>query len=855
MPAINKPGVYITETLTPTAPSVQGAGDSVAVFIGVSDRGPTTGSGSNVVSVAAAVNNFSEFQTQFSYSVVSPFDTAATVASASSQAYNNTVGTSSLQLKYAVKSYFDNGGGQAIIVRDVKRDAVQAVASFKDNQQSITAAPTNQLAVVTATSASSATTLLVSTTAGIVANQVVAGTNVNSTALVSTITSTPLSAINTNSASSNSTTLTIATGTAVIGQTVTGTTSIPVGTYITAIGSGNVTLSATTSSAITNAAIVFTTNTLTVTQGNSGSVAAGSALNFGGWTFEYPSTTTAKVVVSSSLGVAEFSNLEAGRLVSFSGITGAYSALSVAGKRWIITDVDPAGKSFCIYYKNAATIGSAVVGGSSIKINGGTASAATLDIVAKDHGIWGNNIWVSVTPGSVENTFDLNVYYTLDQSKNSASLVTDNDRVETFTGLSMNSADPRYAPKYVNGNSAWITLTDKVSGATGYDDLPLFTTLWSYATNAANVKSTDYSFNWDASGVVSSLATSTYNAVSGSVTSAGATAVNKVRVGTTATTKSTLAGTAGSEGSISADLGTVGGFTATDILPRLDNFIQPLLINYPDAVNLNSANNGTAITKILNYAANRADSFVIIDPISADVTPANVIQNTLSQYASNINYGAAYFPNIKITDPASPIPTATVSVPPGGAVAAEYVSTDTSRGVFKAPAGIYTEIGNAKDVTYAMNASDFDTVNSAKYALNIIRPIPGSGICIMGARTLSSVYADKYVPTRRSLNYIGANLRSLTQFAVFEPNDQNLWSDVNAVVTNFLDSFWRAGGLLGATSDQAYYVKCDATTNTTAAIAAGELRVEVGVALQRPAEFIIIKLGQINGGATITTSS
>jgi len=713
VPTINKPGVYITETLTPTAPSVQGAGESVAVFIGVADRGPTTGSASNVISVATAVNNWSEFQTQFGYSVVSPFDTAATVASASSQAYNNTVGTSSLPLKYAVKSYFDNGGGQAIIVRDVKKDAIQAVASFKDNQQNITQANT--------------------------------------------------------------------------------------------------------------------------------------------WTFDGTSNTAAKKLVIYS-SAAEFSSLEAGRLVSFSGIAGAASYTFLNSKKWIVTDVAADGKSFCILYRGSA-VPSATQTGTSVKINGGTASVATLDIVAKDHGIWGNNLWVSVTPGSIENTFDLSVYYTVDQSKSSASLVTDNDRVETFTGLSMNSADPRYAPKYVNGNSAWVTLTDKGSSATGYDDLPLFTTLWAVGTQGANVTTSDGSFNWDASAATTSVAVGTFTATSSGVTSAGSTYVNKVRVGSTATTKSTLAGTAGSEGSTAADLGTVGSFTATDILPRLDNVIQPLLINYPDAVNLTSANNGTAITKILNYAANRADSFVIIDPISADITPSNVIQNTLPLYTSNINYGAAYFPNIKITDPASPIPTTTISIPPGGAVAAEYVSTDTSRGVFKAPAGIYTQIGNAKDVAYAMNASDFDTVNGAKYALNIIRPIPGSGVCIMGARTLSSVYADKYVPTRRSLNYIGANLRSLTQFAVFEPNDQILWNSVNGIVTGFLDSFWRAGGLLGATSDQAYYVKCDATTNTTAAIAAGELRVEVGVALQRPAEFIIIKLGQINGGSTITTSS
>jgi hypothetical protein len=95
MATINKPGVYVTETLTPNAPITQGAGDTVAVFIGVADRGPTsTDASGNVISNATVINNWSDFSTQFSYSVVSPFDTSALNPSASSTTTNNTVGTS-----------------------------------------------------------------------------------------------------------------------------------------------------------------------------------------------------------------------------------------------------------------------------------------------------------------------------------------------------------------------------------------------------------------------------------------------------------------------------------------------------------------------------------------------------------------------------------------------------------------------------------------------------------------------------------------------------------------------------------------------------------------------------------------
>jgi hypothetical protein len=104
------------------------------------------------------------------------------------------------------------------------------------------------------------------------------------------------------------------------------------------------------------------------------------------------------------------------------------------------------------------------------------------------------------------------------------------------------------------------------------------------------------------------------------------------------------------------------------------------------------------------------------------------------------------------------------------------------------------------------------------------------------------------------LNYISSNLKNLTQYAIFEPNDANLWNSLDGVVSGFLDGFWRSGGLMGASASQAYYIKCDETINTPAVIAAGEVRIEVGVALQRPAEFVIIKIGQIDGGATVTTS-
>jgi phage tail sheath protein FI len=124
----------------------------------------------------------------------------------------------------------------------------------------------------------------------------------------------------------------------------------------------------------------------------------------------------------------------------------------------------------------------------------------------------------------------------------------------------------------------------------------------------------------------------------------------------------------------------------------------------------------------------------------------------------------------------------------------------------------------------------------------------------MGARTIYSTKQDVFISVRRSLNYLESSLTQSTEFALFEPNSQTLWNEVSGIVSGILDSFWREGGLAGETPEQAYFVKCDSTINTPATISAGQLNIEVGVALQRPAEFVIIKIGQLNGGTTITTS-
>jgi phage tail sheath protein FI len=129
--------------------------------------------------------------------------------------------------------------------------------------------------------------------------------------------------------------------------------------------------------------------------------------------------------------------------------------------------------------------------------------------------------------------------------------------------------------------------------------------------------------------------------------------------------------------------------------------------------------------------------------------------------------------------------------------------------------------------------------------VNAIRNVPGAGIVVMGARTLlQDGTANRYVNTRRSLIFLNKSLKDLTEFALFENNDERLWTQLRSVLTVFLNGYWNQGGLRGETSAQAFFVKCDAENNPDDSIAQGEVHIEVGVALQYPAEFVVITLSQ-----------
>jgi hypothetical protein len=245
----------------------------------------------------------------------------------------------------------------------------------------------------------------------------------------------------------------------------------------------------------------------------------------------------------------------------------------------------------------------------------------------------------------------------------------------------------------------------------------------------------------------------------------------------------------------------------------------------------------------------RGDLFIINDNV-----PPRTYGQTANQYKSQVNsvlnqnsgdsYIASFTPWIVIPNPKQA--GSTITVPPGGAVAGVISRIDSTIGVFRAPAGLVAAISNAVGVDTKYTDTELGDLNSSN--INVIRPVAGAGIAIMGARTRKIYGADRYISARRTLIYIKESMRRSTQFALFENNDQRLWTQLRMTAERLLRPLWEAGGLRGNNAAEAYYIKCDATLNTPAVIASGEVRMEIGVALEYPAEFIVIRVTQFESG-------
>lgn len=305
----------------------------------------------------------------------------------------------------------------------------------------------------------------------------------------------------------------------------------------------------------------------------------------------------------------------------------------------------------------------------------------------------------------------------------------------------------------------------------------------------------------------------------------------------------TLTLTGGQNGSALTDDSNAGTQSAwSSAIDKYDNVEGQLLFN------LVGKSNATIIVDAINYVEARGNSFLIVDPDPTLGNDTIAIKQLVATYG-NSSYAAVYYGMLSMNNPAASGTASLRSTFPGGAIAGLYTRVDTERSVAKAPAGYAYELRNVFGTVTKFTESQIGDLYSAH--INVTKAVPGAGVIVNGARTLKRTDLTKYVPTRRSLNFIKANVNEISQFAVFEPNGEKLWADLSARIANFLSAFWSNGGLRGNSASEAYYITCNATNNTSATIEAGEVHVEVGVALQTPAEFIVINISQFIGGSQV----
>ena len=324
-----------------------------------------------------------------------------------------------------------------------------------------------------------------------------------------------------------------------------------------------------------------------------------------------------------------------------------------------------------------------------------------------------------------------------------------------------------------------------------------------------------------------------------------------------------------------------------DGLDALEKADEPTLIVFPEL-----ATSGDTVAEIndlydlaLAQCAKLGDRFTIID-CAAD-SYDNLRHATNGIGMNNLKYGAAYHPFLKTAlsyyfadadvtisqtatggTPPTPafdagtlaaIKTADLALynqvvskindlkmtlPPSATVAGIYAAVDNSRGVWKAPANVSVTLVSGLTNTITNTEQDGMNVDvTAGKSVNAIRAFAGKGILVWGGRTLAGNDNEwRYVSVRRFFNMVEESTKKATEPFVFEPNDANTWVKVQAMIENFLTNLWRQGALQGAKPEHAFYVAVGlGKTMTAVDILEGKMIVEIGMAVVRPAEFIILR--------------
>lgn len=295
------------------------------------------------------------------------------------------------------------------------------------------------------------------------------------------------------------------------------------------------------------------------------------------------------------------------------------------------------------------------------------------------------------------------------------------------------------------------------------------------------------------------------------------------------------------------------------------------------------ANYHGVLIQALNQCATLGDRFLICDLWDGNAAGSAGITAFRNGIGTrNLKYGAAYHPFIQTTmawnwdedtitvsqigphngmtlralksDPSNANPAIyagirsalglyAVALPPAAAIAGIYATVDRTRGVWKSPANESLASVRGLSVLIDQDLNDAMNIDSTGKSINALRFFTGKGFLVWGARTLAGNDNEwRYVSVRRFFNMVEESTRKATEPFVFEPNDANTWVKVKAMIENFLAVQWRVGALAGAKPEDAYYVRVGlGTTMTAQDILEGRMIVEIGMAVVRPAEFIILR--------------
>lgn len=251
--------------------------------------------------------------------------------------------------------------------------------------------------------------------------------------------------------------------------------------------------------------------------------------------------------------------------------------------------------------------------------------------------------------------------------------------------------------------------------------------------------------------------------------------------------------------------------------------------------------------QLIDWCAASGKRMAILDP------PPGMSATQAAEWRANLAkdspFAACYYPNVLVPNRTAPVGATNgqrfLTVPPSGHIAGAWARTDAERGVWKAPAN--TELRGITALETAVTDGEQTELNPI--GVNCLRSFGIGGMKIWGARTMSVTDQSwRYINVRRLFNFVEESIRRGTQWAVFEPNDADLWQRVKRNITAFLRGLWMQGALVGATPEQAFYVLCDQTNNPQSSVDEGKLIVEIGLAPVKPAEFVIFRIGQWDGG-------